>query len=75
MEITKWDYRWLGYNAGEKTDENTLKELGRQGWEAVSIDYSRGGIILFKRPYGKLQVIEKNHDNTNEPSMGGGASY
>lgn len=67
MEIMKWDYKFM-----DGRREDTLKELGRQGWEAVACD--RFGTLL-KRPYGKLQVIEKNHDNTNEPSMGGGASY
>ena len=45
-----------GYNKKSKTE--IMNELGKKGWEAYSYDNINGN-ILFKRPCGRLKMIEK----------------
>ncbi|MCQ2591478.1 MAG: hypothetical protein MJ188_01730 [Treponema sp.] len=54
MEIIKWEYK----EVRSDTEEDLIK-LGKQGWESVL--QTNNGQILFKRPCGKIQVIEKEN--------------
>lgn len=66
MEITKWEIN-SAYGDGE------AKKLGQKGWEPFGV--TDNGRILFKRPCGRLKVIEKVNgveiNNTQtEPDQG-----
>ncbi len=66
MEITKWEIEYG--NSGEKE-----KQLGQKGWEPFGV--LPNGVIAFKRPCGRLKVIEKVNgveiNNTQtEPDQG-----
>ncbi len=44
-QVTQWEYRW------EKQGNETLNELGEQGWEACGVSSNNSGSnVLLKRP-------------------------
>ncbi len=50
--MTKWEYRGIGRNWGERDANQLIDELNRlglDGWELVSFDYD-GWLCLLKRP-------------------------
>ncbi len=66
MEITKWEIEYG--NSAEK-----IEKLGQKGWEPFGVQSN--GVIMFKRPCGRLKVIEKVNgveiNNTQtEPDQG-----
>jgi hypothetical protein len=48
QEMTKWEYRFESLGVGE----DTLNELGKEGWELVAWEWGDYGFdrALFKRP-------------------------
>ena len=57
-EITKWEYKRMAAGFGE----NDYNELGKQGYEMVGMNNQWA---IFKRPCGRLKVIEK----VNRPTL------
>ncbi len=62
MEITKWDYCTV-----QETNIETLKELGKQGWEGFATGSGNCRIIL-KRPCGKITIREVPSQEQNRSS-------
>ncbi len=55
--MTKWEYRLYGMTSKTRVDnEAELNELGKQGWELVSVenpsDQTDHWCLFFKRPAG-----------------------
>lgn len=61
-EITKWEYKRLQAGFGE----NDYNELGKQGYEMVGMNNEWA---IFKRPCGRLKVIEKVNGKEINPEQ------
>ena len=61
-EITKWEYKRLGARRGE----DDYNELGKQGYEKVGMNNEW---VIFKRPCGRLKVIEKVNGKEINPGQ------
>jgi hypothetical protein len=48
-----WEYRVLELRGGPSAWEQTLSELGAQGWEAFTAFMGRGGVVA--RPFVMLK--------------------